>query len=208
MNMKILRRGAEAILYLEKFDGKDALVKERIKKSYRIREIDEALRKRRTRLESRTMNEARRIGVLVPQIYETDEKNFKITMEYINGKRLKDILNNVEQKHAEKICESVGKSVSTLHEHNISHGDLTTSNMILLDDKIYFIDFGLAEPSNRTEDKAEDLVLFVQALKSTHFKIWNACWDNFLAGYSRYSKHKEVLERVEKIQKRGRYQER
>ncbi|MFH1105846.1 MAG: KEOPS complex kinase/ATPase Bud32 [Candidatus Aenigmatarchaeota archaeon] len=208
MNMKILRRGAEAILYLEKSDGRDALVKERVKKSYRIREIDEPLRKRRTRLESRIMNEARRIGVLVPQIYETDEKNFRITMEYIDGKRLKDALNDIEQKDAEKICDTVGKSVSTLHEHNIVHGDLTTSNMIMLGDKIYFIDFGLAESSNRIEDKAEDLVLFIQALKSTHYKIWNACWDSFLKGYSRYENSRDVLERAEKIQKRGRYHER
>ncbi len=206
--MKIIRRGAEAILYLEKFDGKDALVKERIKKSYRIKEIDEPLRKRRTRLESRIMNEARRLGVPVPQIYETDEKKFMIKMEYINGKRLKDVLNDIEQKEAEKICEQVGASVSTLHEHNIVHGDLTTSNMILLGDKVYFIDFGLAESSNRIEDKAEDLVLFIQALKSTHYKIWDACWDGFLKGYSKYEKSGEVLERAEKIQKRGRYHER
>ncbi len=206
--MKILRRGAEAILYLDKFDGKDALVKERVKKSYRIREIDEALRKRRTRLESRIMNEARRIGVLVPQIYETDEKNFKITMEYINGKRLKDVLNDSKENEIGKICEQVGASAAKLHEHNIAHGDLTTSNMILLGDKVYFIDFGLAESSNRIEDKAEDLVLFIQALKSTHFRIWNACWGSFLKGYSGYDKSNDVIERVEKIQKRGRYHER
>lgn len=206
--MKILRRGAEAILYLDKFDGKEALVKERVKKSYRISEIDEPLRKRRTRLESRIMDEARRLGVLVPQIYETDEKNFKITMEYIDGKRLKDVLNDSKENEIGKICEQIGASIAKLHEHNITHGDLTTSNMILLGGKIYFIDFGLAESSNRVEDKAEDVVLFVQALKSAHYKIWNACWDSFLAGYSKYSKHKEILERAEKIQKRGRYHER
>ncbi len=206
--MKILRRGAEAVLYLDKFDGKEALVKERVKKSYRISEIDEPLRKQRTRLESRIIGEARRLGVIVPQIYETDERNFKITMEYINGKRLKDVLNDSKESEIGKICEQIGASVATLHEHNIAHGDLTTSNMILLGGKIYFIDFGLSESSNRVEDKAEDLVLFVQALKSAHYKIWNACWRSFLKGYSKYGKSKEVIERVEKIQKRGRYQER
>jgi Kae1-associated kinase Bud32 len=206
--MEILRRGAEAILYREKFEGKDALVKERIKKSYRIKEIDEALRKRRTRIESKMIDEARRIGVLAPQIYETYEKIFKITMEFIDGKRLKDVLNESKQSDIEKICEQVGASVAKLHGHNIAHGDLTTSNMILLNDKVYFIDFGLAESSNRIEDKAEDLVLFIQALKSAHYKIWEQCWSGFVKGYSKYEKSKDVVERVEKIQKRGRYHER
>ena len=42
--------------------------------------------------------------------------------------------------------------------------------MILVEDKIYFIDFGLGYISNKTEDKAVDLHLLKHALEAKHFK--------------------------------------
>ena len=83
--MKIIKRGAEAILYLEN----DQLVKERIKKSYRLPEIDIKLRKLRTRKENKLLSEARRIGVETPKIFSIDEQGFKINMEFIESKVLK-----------------------------------------------------------------------------------------------------------------------
>ena len=47
----IVAQGAEAILYRED----DILIKERIKKGYRIKELDEKLRKRRTRSEAKLL---------------------------------------------------------------------------------------------------------------------------------------------------------
>jgi len=49
---KVIGRGAEAVLYME--DGN--LVKERIEKGYRIKELDDRLRRRRTRLESKILS--------------------------------------------------------------------------------------------------------------------------------------------------------
>jgi len=86
---------------------------------------------------------------------------------------------------------------------------LTTSNIILKDDQIYFIDFGLGFFSRRIEDQGMDLNLLFEALKSTHFKILSLCWENIVKGYKQEYKYAEqVLKRVEEIEARARYVER
>lgn len=81
--------------------------------------------------------------------------------------------------------------------------DLTTSNMISKGKAVYFIDFGLSEHSDRIEDKAVDLHLLKECLRSKHFDIWEACWRIFEAHY----KNKAVLDRLKKVEQRGRYKE-
>jgi len=146
--MKIIKRGAEAILYLEN----EKLVKERIKKGYRLPQIDTELRINRTKKEARLISEARRCGISTPRIISTDEENNKIIMEFIDGKRLKEFFNETSDEERSRIAEKVGKSVGILHKNGIVHGDLTTSNMILKDGKVFFIDFGLGEFSKRIEN--------------------------------------------------------
>ncbi|MBU3905138.1 MAG: Kae1-associated serine/threonine protein kinase [Nanoarchaeota archaeon] len=195
--MNILKRGAEAILYKED----DQLVKERISKGYRISEIDNPLRKSRTKGEARLLSEARRAGVNAPKVFETDE--FKIKMEFIDGIRIKELFS---KKADLKIAEEIGKSVGLLHKNKIVHGDLTTSNMILKDDIVYFIDFGLGSQTQRIEDFATDLSVFKEAIKSTHFKDMESIWGSFIKGYKQTNtKSQEVLNILEKIEKRGRY---
>ncbi len=200
--MEIIKRGAEAILYLEK----ESLVKERIKKSYRLPQIDTELRRGRTRREAKLLSDARRCGVNTPTIVSVDEKNSKITMEYIDGERLKEFLNETNDKNREKTAEDVGKAVGTLHKQGIVHGDLTTSNMILKDGEIYLIDFGLGEFTKRIESLAVDLSVMKEAFKSTHFKHLNLLWDSFIKGYKQTNNNfNKVLEALDNIEKRGRY---
>src|SRR2546428_9195154 len=108
--MDIIKRGAEAILFLENGN----LVKERIKKNYRIDEIDNELRMARTKREARLISEARRIGINVPNVFETGEN--KIVMEFIEGKRLKDVLNEDNG-----LSKEVGRSVGLMHANGIIH---------------------------------------------------------------------------------------
>ncbi|MEM7825652.1 MAG: KEOPS complex kinase/ATPase Bud32 [Candidatus Aenigmatarchaeota archaeon] len=207
--MEIIYRGAEAILYLDFFEGKKVLIKERIEKKYRIGEIDKKLRKLRTRKEVNLLREARSIGVATPQVFFVDEENHKIIMELIEGTRLKEFLNSAKKEEIEKVCFELGKQVGKLHSSGIVHGDLTTSNMILKEGKIYFIDFSLGEFSRRIEDFGVDLNLLFEALKSTHFKILKLCWNNIVKGYKKeYKDAEKVLKRVEEIEKRARYMER
>lgn len=207
--MQVIYRGAEAILYLEELDGQKVLVKERIKKNYRISQIDEKLRKTRTRKEIKLLTEARKYGVMTPKILSVDEKNHKIFMEYIDGQKVKDLLNSADRKTIEGTCLEIGRLIGKLHANGIVHGDLTTSNMISKDGQIYFIDFSLGSFSKRIEDQGVDLNLMEEALKSTHFKILNPCWSNIVKGYKEeYNKAEEALERVKKIEARARYAKR
>jgi len=199
---KIIKRGAEAVLYLED----NQLVKERVKKNYRLKEIDEKLRKLRTRKEAKLLNEAKRVGVETPKIFSIDEKGFKIVMELIEGRRLKEFLNETNNENRRKVTEEIGKAVGLLHRNGIIHGDLTTSNMILKDNKIFFIDFGLGDFSNRTEDLAMDLSVLKEAFKSTHFKHLDLLWESFIKGYKLTNdKFNKVLDTLNDIEKRGRY---
>ncbi len=205
--MQILKRGAEAILYL---DSEKNLVKERIKKSYRLPEIDNKLRAERTRAEARLINEASRAGVPVPKVFSVNEAGAKIIMEFLSGERLKEIFNSkLPLKEKENLAEEIGKSIGLLHSHNLVHGDLTTSNLILHENKIFFIDFGLGFQSNRAEDFATDLSVLKEALKSTHFKDLNSLWEQILEGYSKSNADAEkVFKALENIELRGRYVER
>lgn len=194
----ILGRGAEAIIYLDR----NKVIKKRIKKNYRLNVIDDKLRRNRTKREARLFEKA---GNNVPKILNVDEKNYEIEMEYVEGKLLRDILNNLDEEKRKEIMIGVGKIIADLHSKDIIHGDLTTSNMILKKDEVYFIDFGLGFISKREEDKAVDLHLLKQALESTHFNIREECFNYILEGYKEYEDFDKVMKRFEKVEKRGRY---
>jgi len=206
---KIIARGAEAILYKEKIDGQEALVKERIRKSYRLPQIDSELRLQRTRREARLLSEARRCGILTPKVFSVDEKGCKIVMEFIKGKMLKVLFNEASEKEAADIAKETGGQIALLHLGGIIHGDLTTSNMILSEGKIYFVDFGLGEVSQRIEDFATDLSVLKEAIKSTHFRRLDVLWKSVEKGYKSSNPNAEaVFRRMEAIEKRGRYSKR
>lgn len=187
--MKRIAQGAEAIIY----QNEDEIIKDRISKSYRLRAIDEKLRKERTRAEARLIERASRTGVNVPKILEVDEKKNILRIELIKGDKLRDVL---KPAHCRKIAQQVEK----MHRANIVHGDLTTSNMILKETEVYLIDFGLSSYSEKIEDKAVDLHLFKECLKSKHHKIWQKCWKEFDNNYNL----KDVKAKLLVVEQRGR----
>ncbi|MDD5182378.1 MAG: KEOPS complex kinase/ATPase Bud32 [Candidatus Nanoarchaeia archaeon] len=207
--MEIIGRGAEAVL---KKQG-DSLVKERIKKRYRIDEIDNALRKDRTVKEARILIEARRLGVKAPIVRSKDLEKMTIEMEFLRGPVLRDQLEKLSAGQQKKVCSAIGRFVAKLHKGNIIHSDLTTSNMILKDgklDELYLIDFGLSFSSKKIEDKAVDLHLIKRALISKHNKIWKSCFKHILDAYKKElgAESAKIIARVSAIEKRGRYAER
>lgn len=202
---KIIGRGAEAILYKGELYNRTVLIKERIKKGYRIKELDRRLRRQRTKREARLLSEARRAGVNAPAVLKEEET--KLFLEFIQGELVKDILKNLETKEIEELMEKIGVKVGKLHMNDIVHGDLTTSNLIKLDDKIYFIDFGLGFISSSIEDKAVDIHVLKGALESKHNQIWEICFSSFKKGYKKPNPEEaaEVLKRLKVVEKRGRY---
>jgi len=334
---KILAQGAEAIIYLKD----NLIVKNRIPKSYRIKELDEKIRKHRTKSEKKLLEKACKI-INAPNPFPLKELT-SIEMPFIEGKKLSENLNSFPLKEQKEICKIIGKEIAKLHEADIIHGDLTTSNMILsennevskfkknlldlkklnlpsaeyaifgssplaihkirdsedidiivkqklwdelikqypveneklikiksieiykswlpwikdinklIDDteifdnikfvklkyvlawkrafgrekdkkdveliedyikrgdnlipKIFFIDFGLGFISQKREDKAVDLHLLKQALEAKHFENWEILFNEIKKGYGNYKESKRIIERLEEVEKRGRYRE-
>lgn len=196
--MKKIGAGAEAIICLDK----DIVIKDRIKKGYRLNQIDEKLRKFRTRREAKVLEKLHSIGFPIPKLILSDDKKMLIKMEFLKGKKLRDALDNT---NCVKLCKELGKKIAILHKNSIIHGDLTTSNMIL-NKEIYFIDFGLSFFSDKIEDKAVDLHLLKQALESKHHKIFENAFKAVLSGYKiKNPDYDIIIKRLEKVESRGRY---
>lgn len=145
MVKKLICQGAEAKIF---FDGENIL-KYRISKKYRHPIIDNKIRFSRTRREARILFKAHKFGINVPNVLNFNEKKSislekdKILLEYIDGEKLSDFLEFYSRSKQDKIMELFGKQVELLHENNIVHSDLTTSNVIFSKKEIYIIDFGL-----------------------------------------------------------------
>lgn len=184
---KKLAIGAEAHIFLEN----DCVIKDRVKKAYRIPEIDLKLRRERTRREAKMLSA---LPVPGPRIMETGE--FRLVMEEIKGEKLALVL---EKSDYINIAKELGAGIRKMHDKGIIHGDLTTSNMIL-SGKVLFIDFGLSFQSHSAEDKAVDLHLLGQALESRHHAIHRECFQAVLQAYG----DQKVIERLRIVGARGR----
>ncbi|QKQ97963.1 Kae1-associated serine/threonine protein kinase [Candidatus Nanohaloarchaea archaeon] len=186
-------RGAEAVIEITD----DRVVKTREPKKYRHPELDSKIRTERTKTEARIMKKAKKHGVNVPEIL--DQEDSVIKMQRIEGLQLKEVL----EEDVEKM-KSLGENVALLHDTDIVHGDLTTSNAVS-NDYIYIIDFGLAFHSDRVEDKAVDIHLLKQVLNSSHPEVAEEAWEKFVEGYRKYSEADKVLEQLKEVERRGRY---
>lgn len=180
------------------------LIKERVKKGYRLSRLDELLRKRRTAHEAELLNAARRAGVCTPQVIDASGAILK--MEWMEGKRAKEAVNS---ENCEALGRKIGAAIGKMHTYDLIHGDLTTSNMILCGEEVCFIDFGLGFNSPKVEDKAVDLYLLYHAVESTHWEILERMWAAILEGYkANFSQADNVIKTLTSIEKRGRYRER
>ncbi|MCS7140169.1 MAG: Kae1-associated kinase Bud32 [Candidatus Nezhaarchaeota archaeon] len=205
---KLIKKGAEAELYLVSFMGIPAVLKKRVSKPYRVKELDEYIRKMRTSHEVTMMFHARKIGVPVPAIYDVDPNEGVIVMEYIPGPTLKDM--TLRGEGVASIFKLVGTYVGMMHVNNIVHGDLTAANIIVPEPgKPFFIDFGLAERSGELEAIGTDIHLMLRALESTHYHKVKELFSAFLSGYKEVlgDRIEEVMRKVKEIRRRGRYVE-
>ena len=195
--MEKIAQGAEAIIY----KNGNSVIKERVVKSYRLPSIDARLRKFRTRREAKVIDKLNSIGICAPKLVSMCDKDMKIEMEFLDGEKLRDCLHKNHLKYSYEI----GKIIAKVHENNIIHGDLTTSNMILRTNELHLIDFGLSFFSHKVEDKAVDLHLLDRALASKHNKVYGESFAEVLRAYrENYPDAELVLKRLETVAKRGR----
>ncbi|MBX4196435.1 Kae1-associated serine/threonine protein kinase [Candidatus Pacearchaeota archaeon] len=197
---KLIAQGAEAKI----IQISSTILKQRIRKGYRISELDEKLRKQRTRKEAKLLEKAKQL-IPVPKLIKMDEANKELEIEFIKGKKLAEHLDGLKNKIT--IAKEIGKNVARIHDAGIIHGDLTTSNMIAQDSKVYFIDFGLGFESDKIEDKAVDLHVLKEALEAKHFKYAEQLFQGVVKGYKKSKYAKETLKRLEKVEQRGRYKQ-
>jgi TP53 regulating kinase-like protein len=208
----LIHKGAEASLYLGKWFGKKVIFKHRIPKKYRLEEIDNKIRIERTLNEGRALIRVKNYGLNVPQVYEIDPQNATIIMRYIEGEKLKNLIEILDIPKKEKIFKDIGSMVATLHKNGHIHGDITTSNLIVTkEENIFLIDFGLHEYSDTIEDKSVDLHLFKRVLISSHGSNYEFCFKAFLEGYQteyeklNLSECKSIIKNANTIETRGRY---
>ncbi|KAJ8895694.1 hypothetical protein PR048_001030 [Dryococelus australis] len=130
-------------------------------------------------------------------------KDFIISLsgEYVNGEE-KEVKLNV-------VAKQVGSAVGRMHTNNLVHGDLTTSNMLVMQNdgenpKLVLIDFGLSVGQATSEDKAVDLYVLERALLSTHSDI-DSFFPSILNHYKKNNRDAtEVLRKLEEVRARGR----
>jgi TP53 regulating kinase and related kinases len=195
----LVKRGAEADIYIVDWDNKKAVSKVRSPKSYRHQELDLAIRKYRTIHEARFMSAAKSAGVMTPFVHFVDPVRAEIIMEFIEGRSVRDVL-------TPDICYKIGRYAALLHARNIIHGDLTTSNFVM-NKRLVLLDFGLSYYSERTEDMATDIRLIKEVFTSAHISVRNA-FPCFVEGYTSVAGRKKtdkILENVTTIEQRGRY---
>ncbi len=199
MVLEEIGRGAEAIIYLDDDKGNKSIVKVRPPKSYRHKKLDSELIRTRTKKEAKVLNDLKRIGVKAPDLELVDLDKGIIRMSFIDGKKLRDVFDdNIF------LIKDVARIISKLHDANIIHGDLTTSNFILSDDEeLFLIDFGLTFHSTRIEDRAVDIHLLKQALESKHYLVADKAWSLFLEHYNPVNKD-AVIARFKEVELRGR----
>ena len=94
----LLKKGAEASLYLTEWHGRIVVVKVRIPKKYRPTALDEQIRTYRTVHEPQFMHEAKAAGVPTPLIYMVNVPEGSIIMEYVEGQQVKQLLNEASRR--------------------------------------------------------------------------------------------------------------
>ncbi len=207
----LMKKGAEASLFLADWHGRKVVFKVRVPKRYRPPALDEQIRSYRTVHEPQLIHEAKAAGVPTPLIYRVNVPEASIVMEFVEGQQVKQLLNSVPKAERHDLCVKIGESIARLHSHGLIHGDLTTSNMILSpESKVFFVDFGLGEKNSELEAQGVDLHLMKRALQSTHYQCWEECFQAVLCGYTSVlgvGATEKVYEKIREIERRGRYVE-
>lgn len=208
--LTLISKGAEADILLDPdWNGVRAIIKRRGVKKYRFPELDAAIRRSRTIREASIIHRAKEAGVPTPLIYSVDPDSAQIVMEYIEGDKVRDIVDRIGSEERKRLFREIGRKTGLLHGAGIAHGDLTTSNLISGEGRVVFIDFGLAEMSDEVESRGVDLNLMYRMLISTHYEHTEELFTAFKAGYEEtLDKAREALDRMNEISKRGRYVER
>lgn len=195
---------------------RDVVVKHRFSKSYRLPELDKDLTLSRLRQEVRSILRARKLGIRAPTLVRVNLENSCIIMDKIEGLTMKEaLLHDAMLDKAGKvlILQELGRMIGKLHDGDLIHGDLTTSNVMITfprsaEDgapRVSLIDFGLSQFSQLSEDKAVDLYVLERSFSSAHPLDGQDMFASLLTSYRKSSrKWCSTLNRLAEVRLRGR----
>ena len=204
-------RGAEASLRRVEWMGRSALLKERDSKSYRPKALDERLRRERTRTEARLLVEARRLGVRTPLVLDIDVAKHRLVLEELPGPTLKQLIDahGTSAEPLEGPIRRFGEVLGRLHAGGISHGDLTSSNVLFPDGEDgapAFLDLSMGSRNAGIEELGIDLHLVEEDLRSLHpesERLLRVFHEGYVAAHP--ARGREVRARAKEIRGRARY---
>lgn len=202
--MKLLKRGAEADIYLSDAGGTEQILKIRRPKPYRNPLLDARLCRQRTIREAQAIALVKSFGVQSPLVHFVDIKSYTIAMQKMPGRPVHDL----PESKIVGVSGEIGRLVGLMHRNGLMHGDLTTSNFLHFRGMTCVLDFGLSQRTSKPEDHAVDLRLIKEILNSAHAGIMEPAWRNFLSGYGRSAGaayRERVSGLVSVIEGRGRY---
>ena len=207
---RVLHHGAEAIVSEGHWLGQLSVLKVRRPRSYRHPELDRSLTRQRITVEARVLDKLSAVSFASPRLLDLDVEEGWIVMTKIDGEPLHDQLKS-KSPDTESMAK-LGRLIYRLHSIGISHGDLTTHNVLYSDGgSLNLIDFGLSRQTPELEHLGLDLQILNECLTATHSRLDGAMGlvlDAYLAeGGAKGEAHspKEVVERFHKIASRVRY---
>ena len=202
-----IKRGAEASIWKINLFNKNCIAKVLEPKTWRAEQLDKKLRSDRIHNEARTNLKCIRLGIPTSPILFIDVESSTIIMEELTGPTMKkalfDMINDDDPIIIEALKE-IGKIVSTLHNNEVVHADLTTSNFMFNNGILNIIDFGLSYATGMDEDFAVDLYVMERAFNSSH-PGKSHLLEYIFDSYRKYAnKSDQVFRRLKKVRSRGR----
>ena len=101
--------------------------------------IDLQIRRKRTKREVKSLEKLLHLGFNVPKVYNTDNQNFTIYMQYLEDTvQVKQFLKDLDPSEptqvdrAKILFKNIGELVAKMHSNSLNHGDLTGSNILIL----------------------------------------------------------------------------
>ncbi|KAF7240892.1 EKC/KEOPS complex subunit TP53RK [Varanus komodoensis] len=212
--LQLIQQGAEARVYRGQFLGRPTVMKLRFPKRYRHPVLEERLSRKRTAQEARSLLRCRRAGISAPVVYFVDYVSNCIYLEDVVGSTTaRDYIISEQQSGNSAnnlilLAEKIGEILAQMHDEDLVHGDLTTSNMLLRPPaeklELVLIDFGLSFISALPEDKGVDLYVLEKAFLSTHPNT-EVLFEALLKKYSAASKKSvPVIKKLDEVRLRGR----
>ena len=164
-----LHLGAEAEVTAGTWLGLPAVMKQRRARGWRHPDLDERLGRQRMLAEARILLRLHRSGLPVPALLDADVDEDRLVLEHVEGRPLIEVLRDAAVTDVESLLRAVGRAVRHLHAQAVTHGDLSTNNIMIRDDgRVVLIDFGLASIEYDLERYGIDLHVLDELLGASH----------------------------------------